>query len=292
MKGGMRGRRPARPPDALAADKRFGKYKKEEEKAVRKPDAEESETLKRLREAWEECRTKFRGISQHHAAKYAMKTECLPVVSRISCTPEDLEKFSLLLGDLQGQENFRQHAGVFLSALVMHLSRCRRDDSYIIHTAHLDPVDFIGIQNAAMLRVVGSVGEDLGGEMALGRITIEGNTGHKVGYQLHGGEIVVMGDVESYVGQQMWKGRIHVHGNVLFEIGTEMGNGEIIIEKDVFANVGHSMRGGTITIKGNAGMDVGNGMRNGVIHLEGDFKNIGTVKGGKIYHKGKLIVDK
>jgi formylmethanofuran dehydrogenase subunit C len=52
------------------------------------------------------------------------------------------------------------------------------------------------------------------------------------------------------------------------------------------------MAGGRITIEGNAGKLVGNHMRGGEIRLNGDFVSLGAVKSGKVYHKGKLIVDK
>ena len=46
-----------------------------------------------------------------------------------------------------------------------------------------------------------------------------------------------------------------------------------------------------ITIKGNAGKDVGHAMKGGAINLDGNYEEISwAIKGGNIYHKGKLIV--
>ena len=55
--------------------------------------------------------------------------------------------------------------------------------------------------------------------------------------------------------------------------------------------VGDGMESGRVIVKGNAGI-VGNGMLGGEIHIEGEFKKITGVIGGKVYHKGKLVVDK
>jgi len=53
------------------------------------------------------------------------------------------------------------------------------------------------------------------------------------------------------------------------------------------------MEDGIITVKGDAGKLVGDGMRGGAIHVEGHYEKLGGgIKGGKIYHKGVLIVGK
>ncbi|NYZ74441.1 hypothetical protein H0O00_04830 [Candidatus Micrarchaeota archaeon] len=58
--------------------------------------------------------------------------------------------------------------------------------------------------------------------------------------------------------------------------------------------VGGYMCGGSITIKEDAGDYTGQGMKGGEIRLLGDYKSISfhILSGGKIFHKGKLIVDK
>jgi hypothetical protein len=53
------------------------------------------------------------------------------------------------------------------------------------------------------------------------------------------------------------------------------------------------MEKGSITVIGDAGNNIGEGMRGGEIHLEGDCSGLsGSIVGGRIYHKGNLIVDK
>jgi hypothetical protein len=47
-----------------------------------------------------------------------------------------------------------------------------------------------------------------------------------------------------------------------------------------------------ITVEGNAGDFVGPRMEGGEIHINGEIGSFGDIKHGKIYHKGKLIVDK
>ena len=64
------------------------------------------------------------------------------------------------------------------------------------------------------------------------------------------------------------------------------------IKGDVGHFFGALMTGGRLVLDGNAGEDVGHFMSGGEIHINGDYKTIGDVLGGKIFHKGKLIVDK
>ena len=72
-----------------------------------------------------------------------------------------------------------------------------------------------------------------------------------------------------------------------------MKGGELIINGDCVDEVGYVMEGGKITVNGDAGQEVGQHMRGGEIHLNGTYKWISRlVDGGKIFHKGKLIVDR
>jgi len=64
----------------------------------------------------------------------------------------------------------------------------------------------------------------------------------------------------------------------------------ITVNGNVGRGIGWEMEGGSITVNGNAGKRVGQGMKDGEIHLQGDYVTLaGDIKGGKIYHKGKLI---
>lgn len=92
-----------------------------------------------------------------------------------------------------------------------------------------------------------------------------------------------------YIGYKNRK-NIRVNGDVGYHVGWSMESGSIIIDGDTGDETGIDMVGGSITINGNAGNAVGHWMKDGEIHLEGDYKSISDgIKGGKIYHKGKLI---
>jgi len=84
-------------------------------------------------------------------------------------------------------------------------------------------------------------------------------------------EIMVIGDVRS-AASMMKGGRLILHGTV-FMLAVLMEGGEVKLHGDVLAIVGSDMEGGEI-------------------HVEGEIGSIGDVIHGKIFHKGKLIVDK
>jgi formylmethanofuran dehydrogenase subunit C len=72
-----------------------------------------------------------------------------------------------------------------------------------------------------------------------------------------------------------------------------MKGGELEIEGSVFYRfLGKNMQGGKITISGFAGYEVGHYMKGGEIHIQGDYGSLGYIEKGRIYHRGKLIVDK
>lgn len=62
----------------------------------------------------------------------------------------------------------------------------------------------------------------------------------------------------------------------------------------------HKMKSGTVVLEGDVGVSVGTEMSGGEIHIEGEIGNLEesirrcneTIVHGKIFHKGKLIVDK
>jgi hypothetical protein len=107
--------------------------------------------------------------------------------------------------------------------------------------------------------------------------------------------IVVKGNVADYLGEKMEGGRIVIEGDVLgMRCGSEMKDGEIIIEGNCSIFAGGGMRGGKIVIHGNAVRVGGHSaaMEGGEVHVHGEIKSICLVTHGKIYHKGKLRVDK
>jgi len=56
--------------------------------------------------------------------------------------------------------------------------------------------------------------------------------------------------------------------------------------------LGMEMQSGLIEVNGNCNDYVGDKMTGGEIHINGWYGGLGCVKGGKIYHEGRLIVDK
>jgi formylmethanofuran dehydrogenase subunit C len=104
--------------------------------------------------------------------------------------------------------------------------------------------------------------------------------------------ITVMGNVGSDLGYKMIGGSILVEGNATGIVGCQMKNGIITIKRNAGDSVGPYMEGGTIIIEGDARNEVGYGMEGGEIHVLGKIGYIGRLKHGKIYHKGKLIVNK
>jgi len=84
---------------------------------------------------------------------------------------------------------------------------------------------------------------------------------------------------------------IIVNGNLSAWTGQSMQSGKIIVNGNVDNGVGKEMEGGSITVNGNAAEVVGWSMKGGEIHLNGGYEGIaGDVK-GKIFHRGKLVVD-
>jgi hypothetical protein len=246
----------------LAVSKRFGRFKDEDEKAVRAPDVVEDQALKQLRAAWQKVEWKESGGGNYSA--------CLEAIKGLKYTSKDVEKFSVACIQLQDESKFFR-AGVFLSALI---NNCP-DRDFVIHTRHLSRImHHLGYKNTKNITVSGDVGGGLGREMECGTITVEGNA--------YGG-----------IGDRMEGGSISVKGSATHSVGCGMKNGKITIGGDVENRLGEKMVGGTIEVHGNAGDDVGWNMNGGEIHVYGTLGGLhDDIKGGKIYHNGKLIYPK
>lgn len=276
-----------------SASKKFGKYKKEEEKAVRKPEVKEDRILKQLKRAWKNFKFPekkcfdegFFGEDGHQIAEYLF-TELLyskaeSCIKKVKYSPLDVEKFSLALWDFQQEPNFASKAGIFLSAMINN----GQDTEYIIHTNHLSKMlDLIGFRNSKNIIVNGNVGRRAGCLMRDGSFIVKGNAGNVLGDGMVGGRIVINGDAEAIVGDNLVDGEIVVEGNIR-SLGRIYG-GRIRILRDVLfalAELQESIRGGEIHIEGNLPDP---------INADGEMQGEPIVVKGKIYHKGKLIVDK
>lgn len=104
-------------------------------------------------------------------------------------------------------------------------------------------------------------------------IVVEGNVGESFAHYMEAGTVLIQGDAGDHLANRMIDGEITVEGNVGFGAA--------------------SIQGGKVTIKGNAGHSFGS-MQGGEIHIEGEYGSISAhyIRSGKIYHRGKLIVDK
>jgi hypothetical protein len=214
---------------ALSAAGKFGNFKPESGRDVRKMNVKANPVIEEMKKAWElhEILTEnggvfdkvtydriFKGIKHRYSAK-------------------DVEDFSILMSELQGGAFFPTSAGFFLSGLI---NNCN-DAEFIIHTkAFAEPIISIGYRNTKNITIDGDAGAYLGDEMVKGTIIVKGNAGDSVGWYMKGGSIIVEGD---------------------------------------------------------AGYSVGCHMSDGELRINGSFKEISQeFPGGKVFHKGRLIVDK
>jgi formylmethanofuran dehydrogenase subunit C len=102
-------------------------------------------------------------------------------------------------------------------------------------------------------------------------------------------------------------GKIIIEGKINWAcdgIANNMKGGELIVKGDAGLSIGYHMSGGRVVIHGNVILQdecpenfpdlIGEGMTGGEIHINGELEGIkiGDVVHGKIFHNGKLIVDK
>lgn len=249
---------------ALAVRKRFERYKGEDEKTVRKPDVKEDEVLGQLKTVFKGC-----VITESLPNIGGEYDKILQLIGDIGYSSKDVEKFSIGLVEFEEDDCFRT-VGLFLSALI---NNCK-DNDFVIHTQNLRwLINSLGFRNTK-------------------NIVVNGNVGRFTGDDMQGGSIVVNGHTEIWLGVRMKGGSITVKGSTAQQVGENMEGGSIIVEGDTGHWVGSWMESGSITVKGNAGEDVGEHMKGGEIYLLGNYESIANIEGGKIYHKGELIVDK
>jgi hypothetical protein len=272
----------------MAARKRFSGYKPEQKRATREAEVKESEALRQMKEAWVSCLPLLPDIPLLVSDdKY---NEIYHVVKTLRFTTRDVEEFILALEGFQHRERFSTKAGVFLSALI----NVGEESNYVIHTQHLEePLDCLGYRNEKNIYVKGDAGDGFGLYMRGGIIVVDGYGGNGIGHGMENGRITVNGDAGHYVGVDMKGGDIVVNGSVKVGIGQTMEGGSITIGGEAERELGQFMRDGSIVIRGDAGSSVGEAMEGGVIMLEGRYGSLSVIiKGGRVYHKGKLILDK
>jgi hypothetical protein len=259
----------------LAIGGRFGKFGPEQEKASRKAEVKETEAIRQMKAVWRTWR--YDKLWYDERNEFENHCAILQIVENLQYSAIDVEGFSLMLEEFQNENNFEEKAGIFLSALI----NSGNDSDYIIHTRHLTYIPAcLGCFNEKNIIVKGDAGDNIGKNMRGGSITIEGNAGNQIGWRMKDGSITVGGDIG-------------------LQVGLKMKNGSITVRGDAEGWIGDGMEGGSITIEGYAGMEVGSNMADGEIRLEGGYMYLSSdveggdpIKGGRIYHKGELIVDK
>lgn len=238
-----------------SASKNFGKYKPEEERAVRVPEVKRDPALERMLQVWDSYASlfalkPFKEVGSDAEAAHELASTMLKGISYSSKT---VTGFSICLSDVLDErfKDLETGVGSFINALVNN----GRASRYEIFTmGYGSSIWSLGYRNTKQL--------------------------------------IINGDGGSLAGLEMASGKIVINGNADFEVGCEMKGGIIIVKGNGGHEPGSSMDGGVIIIKGDAGKMVGDQMGGGEIHIEGDIESLGRPKGGKIYHKGKLVIDK
>jgi len=134
---------------------------------------------------------------------------------------------------------------------------------------------------------------NIGAQMSMGQIIVDGDVGMHLGEAMSGGNIAVAGNAGSWAGSRMTDGLIEIKGNAGDYIGaayrgsTEgMNGGKVIIHGNAGHEVGCFMRGGLIKILGNVGIFAGIHMRNGTIYVQGTSQG----RAGAQMINGKIIL--
>jgi len=100
--------------------------------------------------------------------------------------------------------------------------------------------------------------DNVGKNMTLGHITLEGDAGAYLGFGLKNGTIHCKGSAQAFAACNMLSGLLKIDGDA----GDFLGGASSGLRK--------GMRGGTVIVKGNAGERVGDQMRRGLILIEGN----------------------
>ena len=231
----------------LAASKKFKRYKKEKGIYTRKTGVCQSKGIKQIVDAWQRFGFEHSHCIEETDLNYK---NALFVIKGLDYTAEDVTRFSLMLGKFQDEKDFKDKAGLFMSALI----NSSNEDDFTVYTSHLEEIMFLGFSNSKNIVVMGLAGEYLCCDMKNGTVVVNGDA-LEIGMQMKGGKIVIKGNASS--------------------VGEEMNGGVVVIEGDVDM-IWHTLKGGEIHV-------------NGEIAYNCDESFYSE---GKIFHKGKLIVDK
>src|SRR3989338_3367177 len=277
-------RRIAKVSDARASDQ-FRRYKREPTHAVRKAEIKENETLRALKQAWQN----FELVKDDMAVVDPRKSyqKALELIRSFAYTKEDIENFNLALGEFQNEKDFAKRAGLFLSALINNGS----DSTYTIFTRHLDDLGLLGIYNRKTIIVEGDAGYDCAALMDGGTVIVKGNAGERLGNCMKG-KIIVYFNSSPFSGIMLNGGSIKIKGNASNYVGLKMRGGKIIVQGNCGHTLGAEMHGGSILVMGDVGITVACSMYGGEIHINGNMSGPlfeAAIRAGSVYHKGKQI---
>ena len=300
-------------PAQAAANKRFGRFKDEDEKAVRGAEAKGNITIEGLKEIW-------KAYAARDPYEMGFYEGALDVTRNLPYSPEDITGLCIALAEFQDVLDFHKAAGLFLSALIANSPQ----DDFILPVRQFGRrIDWLGFHNTKNLTIIGDSGHYAGADMGGGSLLIKGDGHKQVGGGMTGGSILVENDASS-VGDRMEDGEIEVKGSPgetgndmrgglvriggdcctcgermkggsmivignVDIIGQSMEGGDILVKGDCIEKAGTFMKGGRVVIEGDARGCIGVWMTGGEIRVEGSISRIGPIRGGKIYHKGKPV---
>jgi hypothetical protein len=253
----------------LSASRKFGRYKRENLKARRDISIIDDKAMQKAMEVWHDF-TKFKPFEW------------------MDFSPEDIQRFCILVKDFEHEEGFGRRLGGILNKMMETSNHTRFELSF----EHLMKRPYLLCRsNCKDVVIHGHMNNNFGMYMIKGCIHLEGDAGYRLGAAMKGGIIIVKGNVDTDPGWNMEGGLIVINGCVanktrsrIDAVGLFMSGGEIIVNGDVYGDVGTNMRGGEIHINGDLFDE---------FMLPCDIeKAAAQVIKGRIYHKGKLIVDK
>ncbi|HEX9283661.1 MAG TPA: formylmethanofuran dehydrogenase subunit C [Gemmatimonadales bacterium] len=142
-------------------------------------------------------------------------------------------------------------------------------------------------ERSAQLRIEGDLSrvEGIGTGMAEGEILVAGSVGRDLGVQMAGGRIDVRGDAGENAGgarpgaaRGMTGGEIVIRGNASAELGARMRRGLVVVTGDGGEGTGRGMIAGTVVVFGRAGPGAGRFLKRGSIVALGTLERPATFR--------------
>jgi hypothetical protein len=208
----------------LTANKKFGRYKKEDPKQIREASVRENEAVKRMLEVFDSWLESYNKTSWQEGYE-----NILNEVRKIDYSMMEIQTFIVVLtverADRILKDNFS------LSALI---NNCKEKECVLnfetLNAVGCEPWS-ICYENQKLIRIKGNVAERIGERMKSGIIILDGNINQGIGIRMTGGEIIVNGNVSHVIGHKMQGGEIHINGDILYhkvgDIAKDVIHGQI-----------------------------------------------------------------